>query len=68
MGVTSYLKAKKLLELILLLVFNNNLAGFVTFYFALHFILGKTHKSIFPKKRPLDVWGKGFALWRFSNP
>ena len=21
--------------------------------------LGKTHKSIFPEKRPLDVWGEG---------
>ena len=57
MGVTSYLKAKKMLELILLIAFNKNLAGFLKFYFALHFILGKTHKSIFPKKRPLDVWG-----------
>ena len=67
MGVTIYLKAiwgslfirrlKKLLELILLIAFNKNLAGFVKFYFALHFILAKTHKSIFPKKRPLDVWG-----------
>ena len=56
MGVTSYLKAKKLLELILLIAFNKNLAGFVKFYFALHFISGKTHKSIFPKKCPLDVW------------
>ena len=50
-------RLKKLLELILLIAFNKNLAGFVKFYFALNFILGKTHKSIFPKKRPLDVWG-----------
>ena len=39
MGVPNYLKAKKLIEPILLLVFNKNLAGFVTFYFALCSIL-----------------------------
>ena len=39
MGVRCYLKAKKLVDPILLLVFNKNLAGFVTFYFALCVIL-----------------------------
>ena len=39
MGVKCYLKAKKLVEPILLLAFNKNLAGFVTFYFALCLIL-----------------------------
>ena len=57
MGSLVIRRLKKLLELILLIAFNKNLAGFVKFYFALHFILGKTHKLIFPKKRPLDVWG-----------
>ena len=35
MEVKCYLKAKKLIEPILLFVFDKNLAGFVTFYFAL---------------------------------
>ena len=39
MEVKCYLKTKKLDEPILLLVFNKNLAGFVTFYFALCLIL-----------------------------
>ena len=33
MEVKCYLKVKKMIEPILLLVFNKNLAGFVTFYF-----------------------------------
>ena len=39
MEVKCYLKAKKLVEPILLLVFSKNLAGYVTFYFALCLIL-----------------------------
>ena len=39
MEVKRYLKAKRLIEPILLFVFDKNLAGFVTFYFALCLIL-----------------------------
>ena len=39
MEVNCYLMAKKVIELILLFVFDKNLAGFVTFYFVLRLIL-----------------------------
>ena len=39
------------------------------FFNVLPFALGKTHKSrIFPEKRHLDVWGRGFCLVTFLLP